>query len=298
LALALRMSFLPWPLVADYGPAGRPPPPTLLAMLPVGLALLGAVTLPWWRRRRGVALAFAWMLLTLLPVMNLLPIPQPRAERFLYLPTVGLVIGAAFCLERLRGRVGRWAWAPLLLLLPLAGGLTWRRLPEWRDEASLWESVLRVLPENPRALQNLAAAYRAAGEEQRALPLYARAYALAPRMEKVVLAYAQALHRQGRREEALEVLRGAVREGSGSVEVVGMLAASLARQGEYAEAAALFGRIVEARPEDGRARVSRALCWVALGRVEEAREELRRLQEMGVDPGVMAPLRGALSGRS
>ena len=105
------------------------------------------------RGERVVALGLGWFLLALLPVSNLLPIPIPAAERFLYLPLCGIALaprrpGSAASwrgIPRRPGAGGRSAaWRP-------AGGL--RRAPEpaarrLARRSALWLATVAV---NPRS---------------------------------------------------------------------------------------------------------------------------------------------------
>lgn len=291
-----RMLVWPWPLVADYGPAGKVLPTSLFASgLVVVAGALSVLAIGARKKMPALALGVGWLVLTAFPVLNLVPIPQPLAERFLYLPSVGLCLALAAGLRTLP----RLAQARLLLaLLPLlvAGAwVSWARLPEWRDDRALWSSVLRVLPDNPRALQNLAADHEQRGETAAALPLYARAYALAPEMDKVVMAYAGALYGAGELDQAIAVLRKRVSRGVVGAQIAGMLGAALARSGQFLEAAQAFDLVVKSQPDDTRARISRALCWVALGRRAEAEGELEALREGQAEDAALVPLEQALS---
>lgn len=229
--LAIRLLVWPDPLVADYGPAGHPVPPELVSILG-GAAFLGCIaSLPWLiRRYPGLALALGWFALTYLPTSNLLPIPQPRAERFLYLPSVGPLLGLALAAS---SKV-RW---PVMGIFSLGLIVTWsalthRRLPDWKNELSLWNSVVHVLPDNPRALHNLGTAHEKAGRHQVAASLFADAHALAPRMETVARSHARALARGGDWPASEEVLREYLVHSPNALSARVDLARVLAAQGD------------------------------------------------------------------
>ena len=59
------------------------------------------------------------------------------------------------------------------LLLPFQI-LTHQRVPAWHDNLSLWTAAVRVTPEKPRALANLALAYDAAKQPQIAMEYWGR----------------------------------------------------------------------------------------------------------------------------
>src|SRR6266508_4570878 len=85
----LRLLLVPWPLCADMSGAFEFGPQPWLPFIGA-LGMLGGYGYAVWRAARAghTALAFglSWFVIALLPVSNLIPIPIPAAERFLYLP--------------------------------------------------------------------------------------------------------------------------------------------------------------------------------------------------------------------
>jgi tetratricopeptide (TPR) repeat protein len=150
----LRLLVWPWPLCAEYtgyfrfGP--QPWGPVALAGLAVA-AYLGLILVAARRGARAVAFGLGWFLLALLPVSNLLPIPIPAAERFLYLPLCGVALALAGAFgwvaehrPRQAGRLGAALAVGLVAFL----GLTNRRHADWRDDHALWLATVDV---NPRS---------------------------------------------------------------------------------------------------------------------------------------------------
>ncbi len=150
----LRLLVWPWPLCAEYTGYfrfGRQPwGPVALAAAAV-LAYVGLIAVAAWRGARVVAFGLGWFLLALLPVSNLLPIPIPAAERFLYLPLAGVALalaGAFGWLAEKRPRQAVPVGAALAGLLVVFVGLTNRRHADWRDDQTLW---LATVATNPRS---------------------------------------------------------------------------------------------------------------------------------------------------
>lgn len=107
-----------------------------------GVVTAGLWTALWalaiWRERRWGWFALGWFLISLLPVLQLVPHPTIRADRYLYLAMVGpLVLLTVRCPAGALKRVG------------IVGAIyfavfTWGRLPVWRDGKTLWtDSVLK-----------------------------------------------------------------------------------------------------------------------------------------------------------
>lgn len=170
-AFYLRQIVWPRDLCADYGPWNLRPVTLPAAVAALGL-LIGAQV---WLGRRDRAFAFgaATFWLALMPVSNFVPLYQPIADRFLYLPLAGLALSAGALAARFRR-------GPLLLgllALPLAP-LAWQQQQVWHDELSLWQHVIRKNPGSIHGYNNLGCALVNAGRLDEALRVFERSLAL------------------------------------------------------------------------------------------------------------------------
>ena len=150
----LRLMVWPWPLCAEYTGFfrfGRQPwGPVVLCALAV-LAYLGLIAEAARRGAKTVAFGLGWFLLALVPVSNLLPIPIPAAERFLYMPLCGLAVALAAAFGWLadsRPQATGRAAAALTGVLVAFVALTNMRHRDWRDDHALWVATVAV---NPRS---------------------------------------------------------------------------------------------------------------------------------------------------
>jgi tetratricopeptide (TPR) repeat protein len=127
-----------------------------------GLALLvGAAVVTWRTRRPVVRLAVIFPLATLLLTANLLfPIGTIKAERLLYLPSVGWVllvavlIAPALRVPRRRAFVG----GLLAVVVTAFAARTWVRNWDWQDNPTLYRSMARGAPNSAKARHNYAVA--------------------------------------------------------------------------------------------------------------------------------------------
>jgi protein O-mannosyl-transferase len=118
-------------------------------------------------RRRSVGkparFFLAFFVIAALPTSNLIVlIGSIMAERFLYLPSVGLagfVLAAIFALgRRLRlphPAAARAAWVALSIACLALAGRSYARNSDWKDEVSLWTSAVDVSPNSGKAHYNL-----------------------------------------------------------------------------------------------------------------------------------------------
>jgi tetratricopeptide (TPR) repeat protein len=159
-----RLLFFPLDLSVDYAPAVIP-----IAFNWTGSGILGALLLLgtlglalglWGKQTLGVdrhpprlfSFGVVWLVITLSPVSNVLFLSGVLlAERTFYLPSVGFVallawIGAEFYKER-----RRVAEVALVLLLVLMSLRTVTRNATWRNNFSVFDTLMREHPESGRA---------------------------------------------------------------------------------------------------------------------------------------------------
>ena len=112
--------------------------------LALQLVLLGFAIMGLRKKRYGLIAGLAFFYIAILPASRLIAEPGivPHvAERYLYLPSVGLVITLAFSLRWLALRFNfRAAMTPVLLALMMLTPLTWARNAQWASDVLLYES--------------------------------------------------------------------------------------------------------------------------------------------------------------
>jgi tetratricopeptide (TPR) repeat protein len=150
----------------------------------VALVLLGAWA--WKSRRAGCAAV--WLLVPLLPLLNLTVFPQGEIvhDRYLYLSSMGLALLAGLALGAIpekrsdtRGDLsGRLIASGVLL--GLLGGATCYYRDFWKDNMTLFGRGVAVAPLNNIAANNLANEFVARGQYKEAVPLYRRVLARDP----------------------------------------------------------------------------------------------------------------------
>jgi len=138
---------------------------TLIALaICLAAALLAALLAVRWRRTGRPLLFFlVFFFVALAPASNMFIIGgSTMAERFLYLPSVGLagsVVAAVCALGRrrlLKPRVAaRVAWATLGVVSLAFAARTYARNFDWQDERSIWASTVDACPGSVRAHYNL-----------------------------------------------------------------------------------------------------------------------------------------------
>jgi len=129
----------------------------------IGLAVISA------RRVPAVPMGLAWFMVSLLPVLGVVAQQglQSHADRFTYVPHVGLCVAVVWGIAGLANWLSPPRWAlPTVFTVVVATFVTLDQLqlPHWRNSISLWSHAVAIDPNNPLAHCNLANALRDLGQ--------------------------------------------------------------------------------------------------------------------------------------
>jgi protein O-mannosyl-transferase len=145
----------------------------------LGIAAAAGLLAWWWRRTRSPLIVFAsaWLLLPILPLLNLtvLPMGDFIHDRYLYLPSVGLVLLVATALASIDTReiMGRPAGqvAAIALGVVLAFGTVAQSVP-WANDVVLYYHGMQIAPNNDLPRNKLAATFVQRGMYEQGIKLY------------------------------------------------------------------------------------------------------------------------------
>jgi tetratricopeptide (TPR) repeat protein len=286
-----------WPahLASFYPHLGRDLPPWQAALSALLLAGVTAAALRWWRRSPWLPAGWLWYLGMLVPVSGVVQVGlQSMADRYTYLPLVGVAIAAVWSVDALTRRFPRRAvlLAPAAALLLGALALaTWRQTGVWKDadtllandlEVNSGGAALRPPPADPRALAELQAAAAARPDDAAARNALGAALARAGRVDEAVAQFRRALQLApgsaeahynlglaydvlGLRESADREYRQTLRLAPGHAPACNNLGVNLALDGRHAEAVAWFERALRLRPDFAEARFNLVQSQALLG---------------------------------
>lgn len=140
------------------------------------------------RRDRTVRFWVLWFLVFLAPVLQIIPNLNWVAERYLYIPAIGIFVLVArmffYVWERISRVSLRWAWESVLagaLLL-----LAWRAdayLPVFRNDLTLWEATAPTCPTSGICREGFGAALLEDHQIERGMNEMIRAVELRPHPE-------------------------------------------------------------------------------------------------------------------
>jgi tetratricopeptide (TPR) repeat protein len=291
-----------------------------VAAAAAGLAAVTALVLLRGRRRPYLAVGWLWYLGMLVPVIGLVQVGiQSHADRYTYLPTIGLLVALVWGVGDLLGasRPGRIAAAAAsLLLLAALAAATARQVALWKDTWTLFSHTLAVTSDNPVAHQNLGDVLLKRGDVLPAMRHYEETVRLAPgfadghnklgsvlgvqgRYDEAIAQFqlaiqlgdnaeyrhnlGLALARQGRTDDAIREFEAALRLDHEHHLSLVHLGEALGSRGRFPQAEAALRRALELGPADGEARRLLAVTLVQQGRVEEAMREYEEILRRSPD---------------
>ncbi len=220
-------------------------------------------------------MGWAWFLGTLAPVIGLVQVGgATMADRYSYLPSIGVFIAVAFGLYRAPGGGRFFPWVAALPLLACVG-LTEKQLGYWRDSETLFRHTLAITRNNEFAHLNLAVALDQQGRLAEALPEYREASRLNPLHYHVYYATGELLARMGRPAEALAEYRQCLRLAPELPEVHIAAGRALAALGELAAAGSEFATAEPLAPDFAQPYLELARIHFQHGLDRQAGDELR-----------------------
>ena len=217
-----------WPFWQTAGAA-------LLLVVITGTIVLIAKECPY------LIIGWMWFLGTLVPVIGIVQISGfGRADRFTYIPMIGLFVMVAWGVpELLKG----WRYraealvAASTLILSFLSIVTWTQVGYWRNDFTLYDHALEVTIHNWHIHACRGDAYAHAGNYDLAIKDYERAIEINPK-------------------DAVEAYRGR-----------GMAYAKL---GNYSQAIFDYNKIIEMRPKNAEAYNKRGMAYAGLDNYRQA----------------------------
>jgi len=279
----IRQMFWPAGLAVFY-----PHPENRLPVWEVSLALIvlvGITAAAFVFRRKApyFVTGWLWYLGMLVPVIGLVQVGwQGHADRYTYLPQIGLYIAVTWTITDL---TRSWGFQRITLgaaAFLIVGVLSWRawlQTSYWRDSETLFTHALAVTSNNDVALNNLGIIFLDKGQLDEAISKLEAAVDLRPENAPAHDNLAKALLRKGQMSEAMVHYRKFLELEPSNVEARNTLGTALIQQGHIREAIDQWQEALTVQPENGNAASN--LAWVFATCPEDSLRDGTRAAELG-----------------
>ena len=221
------------------------------------LICVTAVAIALRKKRPYLITGWLWYLGTLVPVIGLVQVGwQGRADRYTYLPQIGLYIAVTWALTDLtiswRHRRTILSAAALLTIGLLSWG-AWVQTSYWRDSETLFKHALAVTTNNDVAENNLGIVFLQKGQLDEAISLLKSAVDLRPDNSPAHENLAKALLQKGQVADALVHYRKLLELQPDNMEVHNIVGTVLVQQGQIREGVEEWQKVLEIQPDNGNA---------------------------------------------
>jgi Tfp pilus assembly protein PilF len=248
----------------------------------IAIAVLAAISVVVYRRRSShphAAVGWLWFLVALVPVIGLVQAGlQPHADRFTYVPLIGIYVALLWSLPAAVSRPWRVAsGAAVVAAVAMCSVVASQQVRVWQDGRTLWSHAVAVTPASGayQAHFELGSFELSQARTSEAITNFEAAIRARPSFAGAHAALGVAFEREGRLAEAAGAYDGALRSDPAMPEIQNNLGALLARDGHVAEALPHFEAAVRLKPDLESAQVNLGVALVRIGRPGEAVPHLR-----------------------
>ena len=278
--------FYPEPLKIfyPYPKFGDPPLATQLAPLAALFILVASVLL--YKRNRFISLGLFFYLATIALVLQFVSVGGAiMAERYTYIPYIGLSLPIAWFLNQLIGNtksvnIGRGVTAMAFAALILFSWLSRERTPIWQNGEALYSSVLEIHPNLHGMLLNRGNYYLDLNQYDKALSDYNRAIEVKPKDSDALFNVALIHNYKRDFEKAVEMLDRALALNKGDYSLYASRGDNYKELGKFRKAIGDYTQAIQLYDRDALPFLNRGICFFSINKAEEARRDFIRVTEL------------------
>ena len=225
----IRQAVWPEGLAVFYPYPQHPFPVKAVACALLLVAITAAVVRIGGKRKKYLVMGWFWFLLTLVPVIGIVQIGnQAHADRYTYIPFIGLFIMASWGLKTIFDRLennNKLIIKIVVVAVILAMiGITRQQVGYWKNDFTLFSHAIAVTKNNYVAYNNLGTFFNRTGQTNDAKAYYQKAIDINPAYGDAHYNLALILRHLGRMDEAIAHYRKALEINPNRLETINNLA--------------------------------------------------------------------------
>ena len=244
------------------------------------LTFISVLAVRWAGKRPYFLFGWLWYLVTLVPMLGLVyGAPQKIADRYTYIPLVGLFViiiwGVEEMMQRIPARRTVLTAAAGILLTALATG-TWVQASHWKNSVSMLNYALDLDPYNYPAMCSLGSFLAKQGKFREATTYYYQALEIKPHYAKAHTNLGAALASLGKPQEALHHYEEAIRSDPDDWKAHYNLGNLLGGKGDLEKAIMAYSEAIKIKPDHAWTHNNLGIVLIRQGKRKEA---MMRLSE-------------------
>ncbi|MGD0573559.1 MAG: tetratricopeptide repeat protein [Sedimentisphaerales bacterium] len=252
--------------------------------------VISAISIYIGRRKKYIAVGWLWFAGTLVPMIGLIQVgDQAMANRYMYLPMLGLLIIIAMAGKELIGKLPQLktiaaitgVTAILSLLI-----LTQMQVRHWRNSITLFEYALSVTEDNAITENSYACALFNEDRLDEAEQHFGNALRINPEFDTALIHLARIYLKEGRYDEAVSIYEELIKRNHKTPELYYNLAMALRMQEKYDESIKYFNKSLELNPNDAECLDALASSFAAAGRFAEAKATAEKALKLARETGL------------
>lgn len=249
----------------------------IFCFLLIGLSIFAISAL---KKAPFLFVGWFWYMGTLIPVIGLVQVgSQALADRYTYLPSIGISIMLAWGIPLLLPREGTRIKILLpigMVVLVILAGVTWQQCGFWKNSIYLWNHTLQITNNNYVAHYNFGKALFDKGEFEEAIGQYNKASRIAPNWPDNYIARGIVYYKLNKHQLAIEDCNRAIHLKPDSVLAYYNRGLAYVKIKNYQCAIYDFSKAINLAPAFARAYNNRGLSYQHLGQYQSAIDDFNK----------------------
>jgi protein O-mannosyl-transferase len=258
-----------------------------IAMCVLLLLVISVFVIRFGRNQRYLPVGWFWFVGTLIPVIGIVQVgSQAYADRYTYIPYIGLFIMIAWLLPQL---LSKWPQrkiilgALMVLVLAPLGICAHRQVSYWNNSFTLFSHAIEVTQNNYVAYNGRGVAYGRLGRDTDAIEEYQQAIKIKPDYAEAYYNLGNIYAKLGRYTEAIEAYKQAIRIKPNDAETHNNLGVAYGKLGRLQDAAEAYKQAIRIKPDYADAHYNLGNTCRKLGRSQDAIDAYKQAAKIQPD---------------
>lgn len=216
----------------------------------------------------------SFFLIALAPTLTPFRLNWIVAERYLYLPILGILVLLGLGFEKITNssKFRQVSFIALTIIVILLSVRTIARNIDWKNEDNLWIATGKTSPSSPNTHNNLGDVYGRQGDKQASLREFQRAIELKPNYGDAYHNSANVYMELGQPDKAIENYQNALKYNPGLWQSYQNIAAIYFGQKKYDLAVENMQKAISVNPKNLNLRINLGVIYLVMGEKDKAKE--------------------------